>query len=150
MTETEIFAEPYGRVLVDEAVPCVFIQWLAFASRTEFVALQHTALRYLEDHATPARPWGMVADVRLMGAIPAEVQVWLVHEFNPRAYAAGLREVSVVPAENVFGQLATQRYIRESDLEGGAVPLRTVLYPTLEAAFEGARQALAAENRLTG
>ncbi|MDO7851070.1 hypothetical protein [Hymenobacter convexus] len=145
MTETEIFAEPYGRVLVDEAVPCVFIQWLGFANRTEFIALQETALRYLEDHATQARPWGMVADVRRMGAIPTEAQLWLVHEFNPRARAAGLREVSVVPAEGVFGQLATQRYIRESEQEGKEAAIRTVLYPTLEAAFEGARQALAAD-----
>ncbi|MDO7848786.1 hypothetical protein Q5H92_20645 [Hymenobacter sp. M29] len=142
MTNTEIFSEPYGRVLVDEAVPCVVIQWLGFANRTEFIALQETALRCIEDHATPSRPWGMVADVRRMGAIPTEAQLWLVHEFNPRAQAAGLREVSVVPAEGVFGQLATQRYIRESELEGGVAPLRTKLYPTMEAAFDGARAAL--------
>ena len=146
MTETEIFSEPYGRVLVDEGVPCVVIQWLGFANRTEFLALQETALRYIEEHATPARRWGMVADVRLMGAIPTEVQQWLVFEFNPRAYAAGLREVSVVPAENVFGQMATQRYIRNSDLEGSEAPLQTVLYPTVAAAREGARQRLVAGN----
>jgi hypothetical protein len=145
MTEAEIFSEPYGRVMVDESVPCVVIQWLGFANRTEFVALQETALRYIEDHATPARPWGMVADVRQMGAIPTEVQLWLVHEFNSRAYAAGLREVSVVPAENVFGQMATQRYIRESNADGQDAPIRTVLYPTMKEAYEGARQALAAE-----
>jgi hypothetical protein len=142
MSETEIFSEPYGRVVVDETVPCVIIQWLGFANRTEFIALQETALRYLEDHATPARPWGMVADVRQMGAIPTEAQLWLVHEFNPRAQAAGLREVSVVPAENVFGQLATQRYIRESTADESEVSIRTVLYPTPEEARDGARAAL--------
>jgi hypothetical protein len=142
MIAPEIFSEPYGRVLVEEAVPCVVIQWLAFANRTEFIALQETALRYLEGHATPARPWGMVADVRRMGAIPAETQLWLVHEFNPRAYTAGLREVSVVPAENVFGQLATQRYIRESSAYESEASLRTVLYPTMKEAYEGARAAL--------
>ncbi|MFD2719082.1 hypothetical protein ACFST9_10170 [Hymenobacter monticola] len=146
MTETEIFAESYGRVWVDETVPGVVIQWLAFANRTEFIALQETALRYIEDHATPARPWGMVADVRRMGAIPTEAQLWLVHEFNPRAYAAGLREVSVVPANNVFGQLATQRYMRESEQEAEA-PLHTVLYPTMEEAYAGARSALQAAGR---
>lgn len=146
MPNTEIFSEPYGRVFIDEAVPCVVIQWLGFANRTEFVALQDTALRYLEAHATPARPWGLVADVRRMGAIPAEVQVWLVKEFNPRAVAAGLREVSVVPAENVFGQLATQRYQRDSTATGVAEVLPTVLYPTLAAAATGARQALTRPN----
>lgn len=143
MPNTEIFSEPYGRVFLDEAVPCVVIQWLGFANRTQFVALQDTALRYLEDHATPARPWGLVADVRRMGAIPAEAQEWLVEEFNPRALAASLREVSVVPADNVFGQMATQRYLRGSTPTGAAAPLPTVFYPTLEAAAEGARQAFA-------
>lgn len=143
MTEIEIFSEPYGRVLVDESTSCVVIQWLGFANRTEFISLQETALRYLEDHATPARPWALVADVRQMGAIPTEAQLWLVHEFNPRAQAAGLREVSVVPAENVFGQLATQRYIRESTADDGEAHIPTVLYRSLEDAFEGARAALA-------
>ncbi|MCI1188161.1 hypothetical protein MON38_12095 [Hymenobacter sp. DH14] len=147
MPDTEIFSEPYGRVLLDEAVPCVIIQWFGFANRTEFLALQNTALRYLEDHATPARPWGLVADVRRMGAIPTEVQEWLVNDFNPRAVAAGLREVSVVPAETVFGQLATQRYQRESAATGLADVLPTVLYPTMAAAAEGARQAMAEASR---
>lgn len=143
MPFSEIFSESYGRVYINEAVPCVVIQWLGFANRTEFLALQNTALRYLEDHATPARPWGLVADVRQMGAIPTEVQEWLVHEFNPRAVAAGLREVSAVPAEGIFGQLATQRYQRNSAEADPDNTLPTVLYPTLEAATEGARQALA-------
>ncbi|GAB3655478.1 hypothetical protein GCM10027594_28630 [Hymenobacter agri] len=139
----EIFSESYGRVYLDESVPCVVIQWLGFANRTEFLALQNTALRYLEDYSTPARPWGLVADVRRMEAIPTEVQAWLVNEFNPRAVAAGLREVSVVPAEGIFGQLATQRYQRNSTEADPHNTLPTVLYPTLEAAAEGARQALA-------
>lgn len=143
MPNTEIFSEPYGRVFLDETVPCVVIQWLGFANRTEFLALQNTALRYLEDHSTPSRPWGLVADVRHMGAIPTEVQVWLVEEFNPRAVAAGVREVSVVPAENVFGQLATQRYQRNSAETDLAAALPSVLYATPEAAAEGARQAVA-------
>ena len=143
MSHPEIFSEPYGRVFLLEDVPCVVIQWLGFANRTEFLALQNTALLYLEDHATPARPWGLVADVRQMGAIPTEVQEWLAHEFNPRAVAAGLREVSVVPAETIFGQMATQRYQRNTAETGLAAELPTVLYPTLDAAAEGARQALA-------
>lgn len=83
-----------------------------------------------------------MTDVRHMGAIPAEVQTWLVGEFNPRAVAAGLREVSVVPADNVLGQMATQRYQRDSTTTGAAAALPTVFYPTLAAA-QGARQALA-------
>ena len=56
MPDSDIFSEPYGRVFLDEAVPCVIIQWLGFANRIEFMALQDTALRYLEAHATLLRP----------------------------------------------------------------------------------------------
>jgi hypothetical protein len=50
--------------------------------------------------------------------------------------------VSVVPSDNVFGQMATQRYQRNSTNTDLAEALPTVLYPTLAAAAEGARQAM--------
>ena len=71
MPDSDIFSEPYGRVFLDEAVPCVIIQWLGFANRTEFMALQDTALRYIEAHATLLRPCGLVADVRHRAQLPA-------------------------------------------------------------------------------
>ena len=71
MPDSDIFSEPYGRVFIDEAVPCVIIQWLGFANRTEFMALQDTALRYIEAHATLLRPCGLVADVRHRAQLPA-------------------------------------------------------------------------------
>ena len=144
MPHSVIFSQPYGRVLVDAAVPCVITQWLAFANRTDFIALQEAALVYFEAHSTPATPWGWVGDIRRMGAIPAEAQQWLATEFNARAVAAGLREVSVVEAENVFGQLAAQRYAHNTEQSPVAGQLATVLYPTLAKAKAGARRAIAA------
>jgi hypothetical protein len=138
-----IFSQPYGAVLVDASVPCVITQWHSFANATEFIALQGFALDYFEAHSTPAKPWGWVGDVRQMGAIPAKAQAWLIAEFNPRATAAGLREVSVVVAETVFGQIATQRYIDETRQHQDRAALRTQLYDSLATAKHGARQALA-------
>ena len=143
MSDTIIFDRPYGRVLVDAAVPCVITQWLSFANAPDFIALQEAALLYYEAHATAARPWGLVADTRHMGAVPAKAQAWLLSEFNPRATAAGLREVSVVVAETVFGQIATQRYIAETRQHQDRAALRTQLYDSLATAKQGARQALA-------
>jgi hypothetical protein len=142
MPDQVIFSEPYGTVLVDASVPCVITQWHAFANATEFIALQEFALKYFEVHSSPARPWGWVGDVRQMGAIPAKAQAWLLADFNPRAMAAGLREVSVVLAETIFGQLATQTYAQNTRQARSAYELSTRFYDSLETAKVGARQAL--------
>ncbi|MDO7875504.1 hypothetical protein Q5H93_12240 [Hymenobacter sp. ASUV-10] len=145
MADTVLFSESYGSVLVDEQVPCVITQWHGFANQQQFRALQGFALDYFEQRSTPARPWGWVGDVRQMSAIPQAVQEWLRDEFNPRATAAGLREVSVVLAESVLGQLATQQYADRTAqaVTKGSYELRTAYYPTLAEAKQGARQSLA-------
>jgi hypothetical protein len=143
MSDTVIFDRPYGRVLVDAAVPFVMTQWLSFANAPDFIALQEAALLYYEAHATPARPWGFVGDVRHMGAIPAKAQAWLISEFNPRATAAGLREVSVVVSDNVFGQLATQQYAQQTAAQRARYELHAIYYQSVAEAKAGARRALA-------
>ena len=143
MSDTIIFDRPYGRVLVDAAVPCLTTQWLSFANGPDFIALMQAALLYFETHATPARPWGLVADTRHMGAVPAKAQAWLLSEFNPRATAAGLCEVSVVVSDNIFGQLATQRYAHETAAARDRYELHAVYYTSVEEAKAGARAAAA-------
>lgn len=142
MSEQIILATSYGVAFVDETVPCVITQWHSFANKTEFIALQEAALVYFEKHSTPTQPWGWVGDVRHMGAIPEEAQRWLQAEFNPRTIAAGLRVVSVVVAESIFGRIATQRYAEQTQTQ--AATLGMAYYPSLEEAKTGARQALQA------
>lgn len=142
MKEQVILATTYGVALVDEAVPCVITQWHGFANKTEFIALQNAALIYYEQHSTPSKPWGWVGDVRQMGAIPEEAQRWLQDDFNPRAIAAGLRVVSVVVAESVFGKIATQRYAQETAAK--AAVLGVTYYASVEEAKVGAQQELQA------
>jgi hypothetical protein len=142
MSEHVILATPYGTALADSAVPCVITHWHGFANKTEFMALQGAALAYFEQHSTVNSPWGWVGDVRQMGAIPEEAQRWLQDEFNPRALAAGLRVVSVVVAETVFGRIATQHY--EQQTATRAATLGVVYYASLAEAKVGAQQALRA------
>lgn len=138
MSEHTILATPYGTALADESVPCVITQWHSFANKTEFIALQGAALAYFEQHSTPAKPWGWVGDVRHMGAIPEEAQRWLQDEFNPRALAAGLRVVSVVVAESIFGKIATQRYVQQTTTK--LAELGVSYYASLAEAKAGAQQ----------
>lgn len=142
MSEQVILTTAYGVALVDETVPCVITQWHGFANKTEFIALQGAALQYFEQHSTPAKPWGWVGDVRQMGAIPEEAQRWLQNEFNLRAIAAGLRVVSVVVSETIFGKIATQRYAQQTQTQ--AATLGVTYYASLEEAKAGTHQELQA------
>lgn len=142
MSEQVILATPYGTALADSSVPCVITQWHSFANKTEFIALQGAALAYYEQHSTLNSPWGWIGDVRHMGAIPEEAQRWLQDDFNPRALAAGLRVVSVVVAESIFGKIATQRYAQETSTK--AAVLGVAYYSSLEEAKAGAQQELQA------
>lgn len=142
MSEQIILATSYGTALADASVPCVITQWHGFANKAEFVALQGAALAYFEQHSTPSKPWGWVGDVQHMGAIPEEAQRWLQNEFNPRALAAGLRVVSVVVAESIFGKIATQHYAQQTATTAAA--LGVTYYSSLAEAKAGARQELQA------
>lgn len=142
MSDKVIFSQPYGSVLVDANVPCVITQWHAFANATDFINMMEAATQYFASHSTPEHPWGWVGDVRQMGAIPAKAQAWLIAEFNHRATEAGLREMSIVVAETVFGQLSAQRYAQETAQSTNNYTLHTNFYSSLDAAKEGARQIL--------
>jgi hypothetical protein len=142
MSEQIILTTSCGTALADASVPCVITQWHGFANKTEFIALQGAALAYFEQHSTPDKPWGWVGDVRQMGAIPEEAQRWLQDEFNPRALAAGLRVVSVVVAESIFGKIATQRYAQQTATTAAA--LGVTYYSSLAEAKAGAHQELQA------
>lgn len=139
MPDKVIFSAPYGAVLADSAVPCVIIQLLGFANRVEFTDLMERGLAHYSSHSTPAHPWGWVGDVRQMGAIPQAVQQWLADDWNPRAFAAGVREVSIVDAENVQGQLAAQRYAQTTQAEAERYEIEARYYATLEDAKQGAQ-----------
>ena len=137
MSEQLILEETYGSVLADEQVPCVIVQFHSFANRTQFKHIMNTGLAHYVAHATAARPWGWVGDTRMMGAIPKEVQQWLAEDWNIRAYAAGIREISIVVSENIFVQLATQQYAQQTTRQE-TYELEPIYYPSLAKAKQGA------------
>lgn len=142
MPDERILTEPYGSVLVDRQVPCVLVQFHSFANKTEFKHLMDTGLAYYVAQSRPEKPWGWVGDVRQMSAIPKDVQDWLTTDWNARAFRAGIREVSIVHAEHISGQLATQEYVRNTAAHLNQYELHAVYYPSLKAAKQGAHHAL--------
>ena len=138
MPETIVLAEPYGSVLADAKVPCVVVQFHGFANAAEFKHIMETGLAYYTAHCGPAQPWGWVGDVRQMGAIPQAVQEWLTTDWNLRAFAAGIREISIVLSENVLGKMATQQYVQKTVAHQDQYEIEAAYYPTLAKAKKGA------------
>ena len=147
MSDQIIFTESYGSVLADESVPCVIVQFHGFANRDQFKHIMDSGLAHYLAHSTPGQPWGWVGDTRQMGAIPKEVQQWLTDDWNLRAYAAGIREISIVVSENVFGQLATQQYAHKTEVTTDKYELEPAYYDTLDSAKLGAAARCAAIRR---
>ncbi|MGI4871678.1 MAG: hypothetical protein ACRYFX_10920 [Janthinobacterium lividum] len=143
MTDYLVLAEAYGSVLADEQVPCVIVQFHGFANSEQFKHIMDTGLAYYQAHSQPARPWGWVGDTRTMSAIPKDVQTWLTTDWNLRAYAAGIREISIVVSQNVMGQMATQHYATKTAAEQVTYEIEPAYYDSLETAKQGAARRLA-------
>ncbi len=115
MADTVLIAEPYGSMLLAPEVPCLIVQWHGFANRQQFRSLMDRGLALYIIEASRTRPLGWLADTRLISAITPDDQQWLNTDWNPRAYAAGIRHVSFVLAESVFGQMSVQSYTANTE-----------------------------------
>ncbi len=140
MPDKIILDEPYALVRADSIVPCIIVQLRAFANREQFKQLMATGLAYYKAHSQPTRRWGWIADTRHMSAIPQDVQQWLADDWNNQAYQAGLREISIVPAANILGRLATQQYAEQAVSHPERYVLEPVYYEALEAAKRSVAQ----------
>lgn len=144
MTEHIILQESYAQVLADAAVPCIIVQLHAFANREQFKQMMNAGLAYYQEQTSPQQPWGWIADTRQMSAISQEVQQWLAQDWNVRAYQAGLREMSIVTAQNILGQIATQQYAQLAVAQSTPYVLEPVYYPSLADAKQGVKKRVAA------
>ncbi|AMJ65255.1 hypothetical protein [Hymenobacter sp. PAMC 26628] len=110
MSDVVLIAEPYGSMLFAPEVPCLIVQWHGFARSVELRSLLDRGLALYEAKTRQCKPLGWLADTRQLGAVRAETQQWLKDDWNPRAAAAGIRHVSLVVPETVFGQISVGTY----------------------------------------
>lgn len=110
MADLVLAAYPYGSVLFASEVPCIITQWHSFANRQQFQSMMNEALEQYKARVQQTRPLGWLADTRHMSALTPDDQQWLNTDWNLRAYAAGIRHISIVQAENVFGKIAADNY----------------------------------------
>jgi len=112
MADITLASEPYGAVLFAPEVPCVIIQWYGFANRQQFRSLMDRALAAYQAELTQHPvPLGWIADSRQLSALTPDDQMWCDTDWNPRAYAAGVRFIGIVIPESIFGKIAVQQYV---------------------------------------
>lgn len=141
MTDISLINEPYGSMLLAPEVPCLIVQWHGFANSQQFRSLMDRGLALYTAQARRTQPLGWLADTRLISAITPTDQQWLNTDWNPRAYAAGIRHVSFVLAENVFGQIAVQNYTANTET-AAAYTIEPAHFRTMPEAKQWLRQAL--------
>ncbi|GAB3830483.1 hypothetical protein [Hymenobacter jeollabukensis] len=141
MSDVVLEAESYGSLLFAPEVPCVVVQWHAFANSQQFRSLMDNSLEAFADQAQLHWPLGWLMDARQMSAITPADQIWLETDWNPRAYAAGLRHIGIVTAENIFGRIATQVYIANTVAQSHYT-LEAASLPSLDDAKDWVREAL--------
>jgi hypothetical protein len=143
MSEITLEAESYGAVCLDSEVPCIIIRWLGFANSEQLHYLMNAALdRYVAECKHRPMPLGWIADSRGLGAIKSNDQHWLHTDWNPRAYAMGVRYIAIVEAESVFGKISAQQYVTNV-MQSRDYTFHTRSVPTLKAAREWLQEVLA-------
>lgn len=141
MSDVVLQAESYGSLLFAPEVPCVMVQWHAFANSQQFRSLMDRSLEAFAEQAQQAWPLGWLMDARQMSAIVPADQIWLETDWNPRAYAVGVRHIGIVSAENIFGRIATQVYIANTVAQTHYT-LEPVALASLDEAKDWVRDAL--------
>ncbi|MFD2783874.1 hypothetical protein [Hymenobacter rubripertinctus] len=141
MPDTTLIAEPYGSMLLAAEVPCLIVQWHGFANRQQFQSLMDRGLALYMEESRRTRPLGWLADTRLVSAVTPDDQQWLRTNWNPRAHAAGIRHVSFVSPESVFGQMSVQGYTANT-AAADAYAIDVAHHRTLPEAKRWLRQAL--------
>lgn len=92
----------------DDEHNCVYAEWKAFATSTEFREGTMKLLDAIRDkHAT-----GMLTDTRKLEAVSDEDQLWIRDTWVPLASAAGLKRLAVVVAHSGLGRFAVDEIIR--------------------------------------
>jgi hypothetical protein len=101
--------EPWLLMRWDSEHQCVFAEWKAFATSSEF---QGALMRALEAGRT--RPgFNFVNDTRKLELISDEDQRWIQYTWTPLAVEAGVRRIAVVMALHGLSKMAIERMFKE-------------------------------------
>jgi hypothetical protein len=114
--------EPWLRMRWDGDHHCVFAEWKAFATSSEF---QGALMKALEAGRT--RPgFNFVNDTRKLELISDEDQRWIQYTWTPLAVEAGVRRVAVVMALHGLSKMVIERMFKERRNRDNRLQSRTL------------------------
>lgn len=102
------FERPFVRILWNETVQCVEVEWRGFA----FGKVYREALDALLELHWQKRCPALLSDMRSAAVIDAEDAKWIVEDWLPRLSGAGLRRAAVIVPASMVGQIQLDQLIK--------------------------------------
>ena len=91
----------------DEFAGAVCITWKHFTEREEFRAVVNAGLELLLQKKT--KRW--LGDLRDLGAVTQEDQLWAIESWLPRATQAGMAYIALVSPRKLVAQMAVKTFM---------------------------------------
>ncbi len=98
----DLESNPICCVMLDTAVPCLFVKWRGYASSLQFHFVHESIIDLLQRH----RLAKLLGDDTSLPMIHAENQAWVIDDWLPRAIAVGLRAVAHKSPIAHFGKVS--------------------------------------------
>jgi|SRR6267378_4191878 len=109
MTNSVIFDEPWLTISWDSKHRCVYAEFKAFATSSEFRTGTLAILEAIRTNKAEA----LVSDNRRLELVTSEDQLWIRDTWTPIAVEAGLRRIAVVLADRGLGKFASETILSE-------------------------------------
>jgi len=138
MPQSLLFANSSGSVLWAPEVPCLMVRFHDQVQLPHYQHLMDQGLALYHKHAPADAPASWIVDVRQLNTLPSPVRHWTATNWQPRAYAAGLRHLRFVEPEHSTRQLALQLHTatQEADVQERC---QLTQHETLSAAIQQAQ-----------
>lgn len=104
--------EPYN-IYFNEADGYVCMEWSGYATSAQFREGTELMLSFVIRH----KAGRVLADIKNMVLIGNDDQQWLLHNFLPRAIAAGFRLLCIVTPDSYFNKVAVESVSYKVDKE---------------------------------
>lgn len=109
------FQADYANVQIDEKVPCVVVEWKAYASSIQFHSTLEKAFEIFLEYGKENKKLHWIFDCKKMKVVSSEDIKWANEEFNPRLLKKGLRYMAFILPESIFATTAIEEYQRNTD-----------------------------------
>jgi len=93
---------PICSLCYDKAIRCVTIVWRRYATSAQYRFIHEAIIQMLQQY----QACKILGDDSDLPVVHAEDQQWIIHDWIPRAKAAGLKAVATNPSLSFFGRLA--------------------------------------------